>query len=199
MSDKDFMKIISPEVLVEKIEIKEVALCTADPERIKFIAQSDKPLGDILSILYLSIPNAKYSEKLGFLSYTHEGHLVTMFSTGKIGMTYVKDREEAEQLIAEAKNFINRAFIYLSSHGRPDEKLFELKRQTNPMKIYEKLPKINCKECGEQGCFAFATNLFNGEKFLDDCPPLQSIKYAEYNSYIEKMLQPIRLGTSITT
>ncbi|NWG11299.1 hypothetical protein HXY33_06095 [Candidatus Bathyarchaeota archaeon] len=24
------------------------------------------------------------------------------------------------------------------------------------MKIYEKLPKTNCKECGKHGCFVFA-------------------------------------------
>jgi ArsR family metal-binding transcriptional regulator len=195
MSDKDFTKLLFPDLLVKRVEITEITLCTADRERIKFLAQTDKPLGDILSVLYLSIPNAKYSEKLGMVTYTHEGHLVTMFSSGKIGMTYVKDRQEAEQLIAEAKDLINRAFVYLKTHGKPDEKMFELKRQASPMRIYEKLPKTNCKECGEQGCFAFATKLFNGEKFLHDCPPLQSIKYAEYNSYIEKMLQPIRLGT----
>jgi ArsR family metal-binding transcriptional regulator len=53
-----------PEVLVKKIEIKKITPCTADPERIKFLAQADKPLGDVLPILYLVIPNAKYSEKL---------------------------------------------------------------------------------------------------------------------------------------
>jgi len=193
MSDKDHMKLLFPDPLVKRIEITEITPCTADRERIKFIAQTDKPLGDILPVLYLSIPNAKYSEKLGMTIYTHEGHLITMFSSGKIGMTYVKDREEAEQLIAEAKDLINRAFVYLKSHGKPDEKLFELKKQANPMKIYEKLPKTNCKECGEQGCFAFATKLFNGEKSLQDCPPLQSTEYLTSKSYIERMLQPINL------
>jgi len=65
MSDKDFMKLLFPEVLVKKIEITEITPCLADTERVKFLAQTDKPLGDMLPILYLYIPNAKYSEKLG--------------------------------------------------------------------------------------------------------------------------------------
>ena len=186
MSDDDFMKLLFPEVLVKKIKINEVTPCLSEPDRIKFLAQTDKPIGDILPILYLYVPNAKYSEKLGALSYTHQQHLVTMFSTGKIGMTYVKDREEAEQLIAESKNLINKAFIYLKSHGEPDEKLFELKKQANPMKIYEKLPKTNCKECGEEGCYVFGVKLLSQERNLSQCSHIDVKEF-------EKMLHPIRI------
>lgn len=193
MGNEDFVELLFPEALVKKIEIKEITPCTADPERIKFLAQADKPIEDILPILYLSIPNAKYSEKLRVLSYVHQQHLITMFSTGRIGMTYVKDRREAEQLIEEAKNLINRAFIYLKIHGKPDPKLIGSKKELSPMKIYEKLPKTNCKECGEQGCFVFAAKLLNREKTLQDCPPLRLTKYAKNKFQIEKIMQPIKL------
>jgi 4Fe-4S ferredoxin len=61
------------------------------------------------------------------------------------------------------------------------------------MKIYEKLPKTNCKECGEQGCFAFAVKLLNSEKLPEDCPPLRLTEKAESRLQIEKMLMPIKL------
>ena len=186
MSDKDFMKLLFPEVLVRKIEITEITPCLADAERIKFLAQTDKPLGDILPILYLYIPNAKYSEKLGALSYNHQRHLVTMFSTGKIGMTYVKDRNESEQLIKEAKNLINRAFIYFKTHEKLDQKLLESKKEHSPIKIYEKLPKTNCKECGENSCYNFAVKLSAGEQNLHQCPYLNASEF-------EKMFYPIKL------
>jgi len=186
MSDKDFLGLLFPEVLVKKIEIKEITPCTADPERIKFLAQTDKSIGDVLPIIYLSIPNAKYSEKLGALSYTHQQHLITMFSTGRIGMTYVKDRKEAEQLVEEAKSLINRAFLYLKTHGKLNSKLIESKKELSPMKIYEKLPKTNCKECGEDGCYVFGVKLLSGEKQLSQCP------YVDLHE-LEKMLQPIRI------
>ena len=103
--------LLFPGGLVEKIEIKEITPCTTDTERIKFIAQADKPLSDILSILYLYMPNANHSESLGMTSYKRNQRLVTVFSTGKIGMTYVKDRHEAEVLVDELKSLINRAII----------------------------------------------------------------------------------------
>ena len=193
MKQNDFIDLLFPEAFVKKISIKEITPCTADPDRIKFLAQADKPLGAVLPILYLSIPNAKYSEKLEALSYRYKQHLVTMFSTGRIGMTYVKDRNEAEQLVEEAKNLINRASIYLKTHGKPTPKLIGAKKELDPMKIYEKLPKTNCKECGEQGCFVFATKLLNSEKSLKDCPPIKGEKHTANRIQIEKMMHPIKL------
>ena len=193
MKQNDFIDFLFPEAFVKKISIKEITPCTADPDRIKFLAQADKPLGEVLPILYLSIPNAKYSEKLEALSYRYKQHLVTMFSTGRIGMTYVKDRNEAEQLVEEAKNLINRASIYLKTHGKPTPKLIGAKKELDPMKIYEKLPKTNCKECGEQGCFVFATKLLNSEKSLKDCPPIKGEKHTANRIQIEKMMHPIKL------
>jgi ArsR family metal-binding transcriptional regulator len=193
LKQSDFIDLLFPEAFVKKIDIKEITPCTADPDRIKFLAQADKPLGVVLPVLYLSIPNAKYSEKLEALSYRYKQHLVTIFSTGRIGMTYVKDRNEAEQLVEEVKNLINRAFLHLKTHGKPTPELIGAKKELDPMKIYEKLPKTNCRECGEQGCFAFAAKLLNSEKSLLDCPPITTEKYSTSKTQIEKMMRPIRI------
>ncbi|MEM3824714.1 MAG: (Fe-S)-binding protein [Candidatus Bathyarchaeia archaeon] len=190
---EDLAELLFADVIVRKIEIKEISPCTADPERIKFLAQADKPLEDVLPILYLAIPNAKYSEKLGALSYNHQQHLITIFANGRIGMTYVKDRNGANQLVEEARRLINRAIIYLKTHGRPNPEIIKVKKELTPAKVYELLPKTNCKMCGEQSCFAFAAKLLNGEKTLQDCPPLDSKEHSTCKFQIEKMISPIKL------
>ncbi|MEM3873760.1 MAG: (Fe-S)-binding protein [Candidatus Bathyarchaeia archaeon] len=190
---EDLAELFFADVIVKKIEIKEISPCTADPERIKFLAQADKPLEDVLPILYLAIPNAKYSEKLGALSYMHQQHLITIFANGRIGMTYVKDRNEADQLVEEARRLINRAFIHLKTHGKPSQEMIQAKKELTTVKIYELLPKTNCKMCGEQSCFAFAAKLLNGEKTLQNCSPLNSREYSTLKFQIEKLISPIRL------
>ncbi|MEM3549382.1 MAG: (Fe-S)-binding protein [Candidatus Bathyarchaeia archaeon] len=190
---EDLAELLFADVIVRKIEIKEISPCTADPERIKFLAQADKPLEDVLPILYLAIPNAKYSEKLGALSYMHQQHLITIFANGRISMTYVKDRNEANQLVEEAKRLINRAIIYLKTHGKLNQEIIQAKKELTPIKIYELLPKTNCKMCGEQSCFAFAAKLLNGEKTLQDCQLLDSKECGAFKFKIEKMISPIKL------
>lgn len=125
---ENFEGLLFADILIRKIEIKEISPCTADPKRIKFLAQADKPLEDVLPILYLAIPNAKYSEKLGALNYVHQQHLITIFANGRIGMTYVKDKNEADQLVEETRRLINRAFTHLKTHGKPRPELIKPKK-----------------------------------------------------------------------
>jgi len=85
-------------------------------------------------------------------------------------MTYVKDRNEAKQLVEEAKRLINRAIIYLKTHGKLNQEIIQAKKELTPGKIYELLPKTNSKMCREQRCFAFAAKLLNGEKNIARLP-----------------------------
>ncbi len=193
MSDNDFMALFFPEVFVKKIDIKEIMPCTVEANGIKFIAQADRTIDEILSILYLVVPNSKFSEKIGALTYKTQERIVTIFSSGRISMTHVKDRQLAETLVEDLRNLINRSHVYLKMHGKPDPTLVESKNALSGMKLYEKLPKIDCGECGEQSCFVFATRLFLGEKALQECPPLMSSERSEMKKQLERMLTPIRL------
>jgi ArsR family metal-binding transcriptional regulator len=193
MGDDDFMELLFPEVFVKKIEIKEIMPCTVEVDRIKFLAQADRLLDEVLLVLYLVIPKANFSQKIGALSYKNQQRIITIFGSGRITMTYVKDRQEAEKLVKELRTLINRAHIYLKIHGKPEPALAETKKTLSAMKLYERLPGTNCKECGEQSCFTFATKLFNDEKQLQDCLPLTTTQKAETRHQIEKMLAPIKL------
>ena len=192
MSDNDFMALFFPEVFVKKIEIKEIMPCTVEADGIKFVAQADRTIDEILSILYLVIPNAKFFEKIGALTYKTQQRIVTIFSSGRISMTHVKDRQQAETLVEELRSLINRSDIYLKTHGKPEEALADSKRTLSAMKLYEKLPRTDCRECGEQSCFVFATRLLLGEKIPQDCPTIATQK-AEVKNQLDRMFAPIKL------
>jgi ArsR family metal-binding transcriptional regulator len=64
--------------------------------------------------------------------------------------------------------------------------LLEEKKKLSPMVLNKKLPQTNCKECGESGCYAFASKLFIGEKSVENCPYAGAVE-------IKRLLQPITL------
>jgi acetyl-CoA decarbonylase/synthase complex subunit gamma len=69
----------------------------------------------------------------------------------------------------------------------------EIKRgmkELSPIDVYTLLPKINCKECGEENCMAFATKLVNREVSLEQCPPLLEKKYEKNYKKLSEMLRP---------
>jgi len=42
----------------------------------------------------------------------------------------------------------------------------------NPLEIYQLLPKTNCGHCGVPSCMAFAAQILQGLKAINDCPYL---------------------------
>lgn len=193
MSDNDFMSLFFPEELVKKIEIREITPCAIEADGIKFIAQADNTLEKVLPIIFLAIPNAKYSEKIGCLTYKKEQRISTLFATGRLTMTHVKDRPLADKLVEELRGLINRSFSYYKMHGLPSPALAEVKNNLDARKLYQYLPRTDCKKCGEQGCYVFATKLFLGEKLPQDCIALAAPENSSLKNTLQGMLAPIKL------
>ncbi|MDD1672388.1 MAG: acetyl-CoA decarbonylase/synthase complex subunit gamma, partial [Methanomicrobiales archaeon] len=63
-------------------------------------------------------------------------------------------------------------------------------REISPIDVYKLLPRTNCKECGESNCMAFATKLVNGERTMEECPPLLRTEYASTYAQLQELLAP---------
>jgi acetyl-CoA decarbonylase/synthase complex subunit gamma len=63
-------------------------------------------------------------------------------------------------------------------------------KELSPIDVYKLLPRINCKECGEENCMAFATKIVNREVQVDQCPPLLKKENEKAYSQLKEMLKP---------
>ncbi len=63
-------------------------------------------------------------------------------------------------------------------------------RELSPIDIYKLLPKINCKECGQDNCMAFATKIVNREVNIDTCPPLLKKENEKAYKQLKEILKP---------
>ncbi len=63
-------------------------------------------------------------------------------------------------------------------------------KELSPIDIYKLLPRINCKECGEENCMAFATKIVNREVQVDQCPPLLKKENEKAYAQLKEMLKP---------
>jgi ArsR family metal-binding transcriptional regulator len=186
LAKSDYMKPL-------EINIAKKTPCLLEPRKLQITAQTDKPLNEIIPILYLAIPHSQYAKAFGSVTFLLEGKLVTVYSSGNINLGCVLREEIALELLEKLRALLDKAFEYYEKHGPPDPQLLDIRQKLSPLEIYKYLPKTNCKECGEQGCFPFAVKLANGEKTLQDCPQIKSPKYSSSKIYLEKMLQPIKL------
>jgi ArsR family metal-binding transcriptional regulator len=191
VSGTDFMRLIFGGELVDEDswEVIHRSPCQADPSRFKIIATVGRPLGEVLSIIYLSQLNSKYTRSPLSVSYTFQRHNILIGHDGSVAITFIRDDEELEALRAMVIRTINAAIAYGLTHREPLDALMEEKRALSPMRLYESfraVPKADCGECGEASCFGFTAKLFNGGRDVKDCPHVNAAE-------VERRLKPIRL------
>ncbi|MGB9714656.1 MAG: (Fe-S)-binding protein [Candidatus Bathyarchaeales archaeon] len=178
--------------MIYEISITEKIPCLLEPRKLQITAQADKPLSEIIPILFLAIPHSQYAKAFGSVTFLLNGKLVTVYSDGKIKLGCALREEIALRLLEKLKAILDKAYEYYERHGSPDPKLLEIKQKLNPLEVYRLLPKTDSKECGEQGCFPFAVKLANGGKTLQECTQIQQPKYRTDREQLERMLQPIK-------
>lgn len=157
---------------IEITEVRQLLPCIADSSKFRTIANMAPPLGGVLKVLEPIFPRGRYSEGIGALIIQQNEVITTIYGTGKVTMTMIKNEEEARNRLENLKNTINEA-IAKGVAPAPREKV-----RVEPMEIYKYLPQTNCGKCGEQSCYTFAIKLMGAETSLDKCTPLKEPKYA---------------------
>jgi ArsR family metal-binding transcriptional regulator len=158
---------------VEITEVKQLLPCIADSTKFRIIAKMAPPLGGALKHLEPLFPRGRYSERIGALIIQRGDVLITIYGTGNVTMTMIRDETEAKNVLEGLRGTINEA-ISKGVAPAPREKV-----RVEPMEIRKYLPQTDCSECGEQSCYSFAIRLMNGEVSLDLCTPLKDPKYSQ--------------------
>ncbi|NYT02590.1 MAG: ArsR family transcriptional regulator [Methanosarcinales archaeon] len=157
---------------VDVVEVRQLLPCIADKSRFRIIARMEPPLGKALSLLEPLFPRGRYSDSIGSLIIQKGTVLITLYGTGNVTMTMIKDQEEAMEILEGLSETINRA-IASGVTPAPRERV-----RIDPLEVNRYLPGTNCRECGEQSCYSFAIRLANGEVPVDSCPTLHEDRYA---------------------
>jgi ArsR family metal-binding transcriptional regulator len=173
------------QVQVELAAVKQLIPCIADSSKLRVIAELVPPLDKSLKIVKSAFKGARYSDKLNVLLFQRGTKLFTIYSTGKLTITMVEDQAEALQLLEEIKSKINEALGRGITEG---ERELEQKLAISALEVYKYLPRIDCKRCNEQSCYAFAVKLLNGEVKLNKCEPLREEKYAVHREHLATLL-----------
>jgi len=174
-------------------KIERILPCIADSSKIRFIAQLDANVEDLLPILYLHLKRSNYLEALDVLTFTTDKEeMITIYGNGRVCAGKVKDENRAKEILLKLIDLLSKAYDYLSRHGPPSVEMLEARRKLNPNTVYNNLPKLNCEKCGEKSCFTFAIKLISGEKKLLECKPLiEEEKYRKNRELLEKLFNPL--------
>jgi ArsR family metal-binding transcriptional regulator len=164
---------------VEIVEVRQLLPCIADSSKFRVIANMTPPLGGTLRVLEPLFPRGRYSDRINALIMQKGETITTIYGTGKVTLTMIKNEGEAREALENLRNIINEA-IAKGVAPAPREKV-----RVEPMEIYKYLPQTNCGKCSEQSCYTFAIKLMGGEVTLDKCTPLKEPGYATNQEHLQ--------------
>jgi ArsR family metal-binding transcriptional regulator len=157
------------------------AECNPRFESLHCIATLDQDVSEVLPYLNSALGGFEYLADPPAVTFRHRGRLITVQGR-EIAINALADEPEADKILDWLKREINscwekRADIVPSTQGAPKIQIFE---------ILKRLPRTNCRQCGESTCMVFASKLIDGAKEIRNCLPLEGEALSRLQDYVGK-------------
>jgi len=165
---------VSDDVLLRGFTIIRVIDCIADPSKNRIVAELWDEVDAVFPYLNSVVANLMYSPA-GNCVTVKRGVRIPTFYPHMAVMAKVDGEEDAEAQLRWFQSLCNDVW----SRRDEIEPCYERRRQLGHLDVYYLLPRLNCGDCGERTCMAFAFRLLFGELGLDACPHLAEADHAE--------------------
>jgi len=159
-------------MFLENIEMMNMGPCVGKDGRVWIIARMSRDITELMPYLNAVINSATYNPEADTLCFTMEARMITLRSE-KIAVAKALNATDAWQVLDWIKDAINQAY----ENRDTIQPNYERHPGVTALDIYELLPGLNCGECGEPTCLAFAVKMFLGEKKVEECAPLFTDEY----------------------
>lgn len=156
------------------------AKCNPSFESVHCIAHLDQDIGPVLPYLNAVLGGLSYTEDPPSLTLRIHGRLITLHPK-EIAINALEDEQQAEKILGWLKREINETW----ERRHEIEPVTEIPPRPQILEILKRLPKTNCKECGQPTCMVFASLVAEGIKGPEDCPSLDQPRRSELLDYLK--------------
>ncbi|CAG0930724.1 4Fe-4S ferredoxin [Thermoflexales bacterium] len=172
-------------MLIEHYDLKVFTPpCDPGAERFSAFAELTVDISEVLPYLNATLRGAIYHRAANALTWKKGGHNLA-FHAHQIATSNVEDYAAAVTEIDGLIKLINRTWER-RSEITPDT---ETHQRPPLMRVYQLLPRTNCKQCGEPTCYSFAIKLVASQKKLADCAPLTEPQHAEKLAALQALVR----------
>jgi ArsR family metal-binding transcriptional regulator len=160
--------------------------CMADETKVRLVAHLSGDLTDVLPYLNAEMRQACYNGDGPSLTFM-EGYRLVTLSAQRIAMGKADEILDAWRLLEEIRVRVNETWARRASITPS----YEMRSKPPVLEIYKRLPRTNCKLCGEPTCMAFAAKLRLGEGKLSQCTPVFDGKHMHLRAALVEVCTPL--------
>jgi len=164
-------------------QITHVLDCIADPEKNRVIARLSDDISPAFPYVNAVLRGVLYNPEAQTLTIRRGTRLLTFYARLSI-MAKVAGEEDARAQMEWFRDLCND----LWRRRAEITPRVEHQKLLGPLDVYGLLPRLNCRECGERTCMAFAFSLLLGLRELEQCSRLREEAYAEGGRRLAELL-----------
>ena len=135
----------------------------------------------MLPYLNAKLGGDQYLKDPPSLTFKNQGKLITLHPQ-MIAINALGDEAEADKILEWLKQEINETW----EQRDKIEPSFTTPEKPKVFEILKLLPKTNCRECGQPTCMVFATQVAEGGKGPEACPPLSQEARSKLGEYMAR-------------
>lgn len=169
--------------LLRGFTISRVMDCVADPTKNRVLAEFWDHVDAVFPYLNAVLPSVMYNPGANTVTLKRDGRILTFYPHVAI-MAKVDGEEDAEAQLRWFQDLCNDTW------RRRNEitPRYDRRQRLGLLDVYRLLPRLNCGDCTERTCIAFALRLLFSELNTEDCPHLAKPEYAESGNRLREMM-----------
>jgi ArsR family metal-binding transcriptional regulator len=141
--------------------------CNPNFTSVHCIAHLKEDVGAALPYLNTVLGGTQFLEDPPELMFHHQGRIIKV-GAREIAINALEDEQEAERILQWLKDEINQAW----ANRTAITPCYTGKSRPKVIEILQLLPRTNCRQCGQPTCMAFAAQMADGGRSVEQCPDL---------------------------
>ncbi|MFN3761717.1 MAG: (Fe-S)-binding protein [Anaerolineae bacterium] len=174
---------MSDDILLRSFTITRVLDCVADPKKNRVIARFSGDVSPVFPYLNAIVPNLMYNPENNSVTVKRGERILTFYPEGAV-MAKVDGAEDALVQLQWFQDICNEVW----RRRAEITPCYERRNLLGVLDAYRLLPRLNCGDCGEPTCMAFAAALLRGDRHLDECSHLWEEAFAEGSRRLAELL-----------
>ncbi len=144
-----------------------LAPCVADPARIRLIAHISGDLTEVFPYLNTQMREACFNRNGPTFTFM-DGHRMISLYPRRIAIAKADEIVDAWRALEAIRCRVNDTWAR-RAEITPS---YEMREKPPALEIFKRLPRTNCRACGERTCLAFAVKLWSGGGQPSQCQPV---------------------------
>jgi len=167
-----------------------LAPCVADLTKIRLIAHTGGDMAKVFPYLNAEMREASYNAKGPTFTFMDRYRMISMYPR-RIAVAKADEIVDGWRTLEMIRCRVNDTWARRAQIEPSDE----MREKPPALEIFKRLPKTNCRACGERTCLAFAVRVWMGELPASKCLPVFRGEFG----HLKDALMEICMGVGAAT